>query len=162
MVRARVVRIRKIKLFKPWYAVTDSQDFVSEWRGRVGREGASGIVDGETCVFRRDGRKRFVLEAGARELASVERAGRSGRTWTLKVADRQYEFVRPSMWRSSFELRGDGSALGTVSRKRRNTICDLPDDLPTSAQAFLGFVAMALWNRDAAASSAGSVAVVGS
>jgi hypothetical protein len=161
MVRARVVQIRKIKLFKPWYAVTDSQGFVSQWRGRVGREGASGIVDGETYVFRKDGRKWFVLQAGDRELASAERAGRLGRTWNLNVADRHYGFTRPSMWRSSFELRDDGSALGTVSRKRRNIICDLPDDLPTSVQAFLGFVAMALWNRDAAASSAGSVAVAG-
>jgi hypothetical protein len=157
-----MVRIRKINVFKPVYAVTDSQGFVSEWRGRFGREGASGILDGETYVVRKDGRKRFVLDSGQREVASAERAGRLGRAWKLNVAGRQYEFNRPSMWRSSFELRSDGSVLGTISRKRRNVICDLPDELPASVQAFLGFVAMALWNREAAASSGGSVAAVGS
>jgi hypothetical protein len=153
-----MVQIRSTKPFKTVYAVTDSQGFVTEWRGRFGREGVQGVIDGETHSVRKDGGKRFVFEAGDRELASAQQAGRAGRTWNVQVGDEAYELTRASWWRSSFELRRAGNALGTISRKRRNTLIELPDELSTSVQAFLGFLAMAIWNREAAAATAGSTA----
>jgi hypothetical protein len=91
----------------------------------------------------------------------VERASRPGRQWNLLWDGRTYDLGKPSMWRTKLELRADGATLGTITRRRRNVTCDLPDELPTGVQAFLGFVAMALWDRDAAASTGGSVAVTG-
>lgn len=155
-----MVQIRRFKVFKPRYAVTDSHGFVSEWSGRFGREGASGVLDGETYVFRKEGGKRFVLTAGDRELASADRAARSGRKWSVSVGATSFELVKTSAWRSKFDLRAGESALGTVSRKRRNTLCDLPDEVSTPVQVFLGFVAMALWGREAAGASAGTTGAV--
>jgi hypothetical protein len=40
-----MVQIRRIKFFKPRFAVTDARGAVSEWQGRFGREGATGVVD---------------------------------------------------------------------------------------------------------------------
>lgn len=152
-----MVQIRKTKVFSSRYAVTDSLGSVSEWTGRFGREGASAEIDGRRYVVRRDGRKRFALEADGTELAAVERDGRS---WKLSTDGAEYGFAKRSAWRSTFELRSNGIAVGTVSRKRRNVICELPDDVPATVQAFVGFVAMALWGREAAAVSAGSTAAV--
>jgi hypothetical protein len=147
-------------VFKPRYAVTDSQGFVSDWSGRFGREGATGVVDGETYTFRKDGRKRFVLSVGERDVATAERVDRSGRRWKISSDGREYELVKPSAFRSKFELRVNDVAVGTISRRRRNTNCDLPDDLPLSVQSFIAFVAMALWSREAAAASGGSTGAV--
>jgi len=155
-----MVQIRKVKLFKPRYAVTDSQGVVTLWQGRCGREGATAEIDGQRYVVRRDGRKRFVLEADDREPAA---ANRDGRHWKLSTDGAEYGFAKRSAWRSTFELRSAGVPVGTVSRKRRNVFCDLPDDLPVTVQTFLGFVAMALWSREAAAAggaAAGTSAAV--
>jgi hypothetical protein len=154
-----MVQIRRISFIKPRYAVRDSLGAVTLWQGRFGREGASAEIDGERYLVRRDGRKRFVLEAGEGELGAAER---DGRQWKVSTGGNEYALAKRSAWRSTFELRLAGSALGTVSHKRRNVICDLPDDLPPTVQAFVGFVAMALWGREAAASSSGAVAATGS
>jgi hypothetical protein len=159
-----MVQIRRIKFFSPRYAVTDSQGAMTSWQGRFGREGATAEIDGESYTFRRDGRKRFVLAAGQRELAVADRSGRSGRQWGVSAAGTDYQLMRPSMWRSGFELRLGGRSLGTVRRKRRTVTCALPDDLPAVIQTFVGFVAIALWNREAAAAggaSAGAAAASG-
>jgi hypothetical protein len=158
--RQTMVQIRKVNFFKPRYAATDSQGVVTLWDGRLGREGATAEIDGQRYAVRRDGRKRFVLQADGRELASVDR---DGRNWKLSSDGTEYGFGKRSAWRSSFELRAAGVPVGTVSRRRRNVICEVPDDLPVAVQTFLGFVAMALWNRDAAAAggaAAGTSAAV--
>jgi hypothetical protein len=155
-----MIQIRRTKVFKPRFAVTDSRGFVSDWSGRFGREGATGVVDGETYTFRKDGRKRFALSAGEREVASAERIGRSERKWAIASEGRSYELVKPSAFRSKFELHADGATVGTITRRRRNTNCDLPDDVPLTVQSFVGFVAMALWSREAAAASGGSTGAV--
>jgi hypothetical protein len=41
-------------------------------------------------------------------------------------------------------------------------VCELPDDVPATVQTFVGFVVMALWDRDAAAASSGAVAATAS
>jgi hypothetical protein len=157
LLRATVVQIRRTGFFKPRYAATDSLGVVTLWQGRFGREGAGAEIDGQHYVVRRDGRRRFVLEAGGRELVSAERGKRQ---WKVSTDGADYTFAKRSAWRSTFELRQAGIAVGTISRKRRTVTCELPDDLPSSVQAFLGFVAMALWSREAAAASAGSTAAI--
>jgi hypothetical protein len=152
-----MVEIRRVKLFKPRYAVTDSRGAITLWQGRLGREGAAADIDGHAYAVRRDGRKRFVLKADGRELAAAERAGR---VWKVSSAGASYELARRSVWRSTFELRAGDGTVGTISRKRRNVLCELPADLPLTVQAFLGFVAIALWSREAAASSGGSAGAV--
>jgi hypothetical protein len=156
-----MLQIRKVNLFRPRYAATDGSGNASLWEGRFGREGASAEIGGQRYVVRRDGRKRFVLDANGQQIAAVER---DGRNWKLSTAGAEYGFAKRSAWRSAFELRLAGVPVGTVSRKRRTVICDLPDDLPVPVQTFLGFVAMALWNREAAAAggaSAGATAATG-
>jgi hypothetical protein len=115
-----MVEIRRIKLLGPRYAVRDQRGELAVWRGRLGSEGAVADIDGERYEARRDGRRRFALTAGSREVAAAERSGRS--------------------------------------------VCELPDELPVAVQTFLGFVAPALWNREAVAAggaSAGATASTG-
>ncbi|HEX6459284.1 MAG TPA: hypothetical protein VF032_10245 [Thermoleophilaceae bacterium] len=150
-----MVQIRRIKFFKPRYAVTDSDGALTSWAGRFGREGASAYFDGQAYAFRRDGRKRFVLSADDAQVALAERAHGQ---WRVSSDGSDYALVRPSKWRSGYELRAEGRALGTISRRRRTVSCDLPDELSVTLQAFIGFVAIALWNREAAAAGGAGAA----
>jgi hypothetical protein len=160
-IRATMVKIRRQRMFSPRYAVWDEHGRGSIWTGRLGREGATTEIDGERYEMRREGRKRFVLVAGQHELAAAER---DGRNWTVAVGGETYDLHRPSMWRSRFELRTPEGPAGSVRRERLTVLCDLPTEFPVAVQAFIGFVAMALWNREAAAAggaSAGATAATG-
>jgi hypothetical protein len=150
---ATMVKIRRQRMFRPRYAVWDENGQMSTWCGRLGREGASADIDGERYEVRRDGRRRFLLTAGGRELAAADR---SGRTWKVTVGGSEYELRRPSIWRSRMELRGPGGAVGSVYRERRTVMCDVPAHMSTPERAFVGFVVMALWNREAAAAGGAS------
>jgi len=146
-----VVQIRRIKFFKPRYAVTDANGAMTSWAGRFGRQGASADFDGQAFAFRRHSRKRFVLTADEAPLALADR---SDGQWRVSAEGSDYELVRPSIWRSAFELRAGDRTLGTISRRRRTVSCDLSDELSMTSQAFVGFVAVAMWNREAAAAAA--------
>jgi hypothetical protein len=104
-----------------------------------------------------------VLTAGERELASADRGKRN--RWTIVSGGESYELRNVSFWGTEMELRGTDTAHGRIRRVRRprRVVCDLSDDLPGEVQAFVGFVVMALWDRQAAiagatAASGGAVA----
>jgi hypothetical protein len=158
-----VVEIRRIKGIKPRYEVSDRLGNVSTWEGRFGREGVAADIDGERWQVRREGGKRFVLTVGERELASADRGKRN--RWTIVSGGESYELRNTSFWGTEMELRGTDTTHGRVKRARRprRVVCDLSDDLPGEVQAFVGFVVMALWDRQAAiagatAASGGAVA----
>jgi hypothetical protein len=158
-----VVEIRRTKGIKPRYEVSDRLGNVSAWAGRFGREGVRADIDGERWEVRREGGKRFVLTVGDRELATADRAKRN--RWTIAAAGDAYELKPVSFWRTEMELRGPDTMHGRILRARRprRVVCDLSDDLPAEVQAFVGFVVMALWDRQAAiagatAASGGAVA----
>jgi len=119
----------------------------------------TGEIDGNRFELRRDGRARFTLTGSGTVLAAAEAMSR-GR-WTISVDGSAYELRRTSRWRSDMELRRGEIAVGSIRKRRAprgQVLCDLPAELPPAAQAFIGFVVVALWNRTTA--SAGSAAVV--
>ena len=149
-----MVEIRRIKGIKPRYEVSDRLGNLSTWEGRFAREGVAADIDGERWEVRREGGKRFVLNAGDRQLATADRGKRN--RWTIVAGDQQYELRRKGFWGTAMELRTDSLALGSVRRARRprRVVCEGLDGLPAPTQAFVGFVAMALWDRDAAVAGA--------
>jgi hypothetical protein len=158
-----VVEIRRIKGIKPRYEVSDRLGNVSRWEGRFGREGVATDIDGERWEVRREGGKRFVLTAGDRELAAANRGKRN--RWSISAGGESYELRSASFWRTEMVLSGADTTHGRIRRARRprRVVCDLSDDLPSEVQAFVGFVVMALWDREAAlagttAASGGAVA----
>jgi hypothetical protein len=85
--------------------------------------------------------------------------------WTVTSAGLSYELRRKSRWRSAMELVGSQGAVGSIRREaRRELLCELPAEVSPAAQAFVGFVVLTLWDREAASSGAdgaGAVAASG-
>jgi hypothetical protein len=155
-----MLEITRISRFKPRYEVRDRQGGASRWLGRRFREGLEAEIDGRRVELRREGRRRFVLAADDEVLA---RAERSGRRWTVSAEASTYELGRRKAWRSGMELRQGGEVVGRIERvraPRRTVACELPEELPAHVRAFIGFVVIAIWNREAASSggAAGAIA----
>jgi hypothetical protein len=110
-----------------------------------------GEVDGTSFELRRDGRSRFTLLSSDTLLATAKAPRRS--PWKITSGGSVYQLRRSSRWRPDMELLRDSSAAGSIRKGRAlraQVLCDLPAELPPAAQASIGFVVLALWNRAAA------------
>jgi hypothetical protein len=155
-----MLEIERVSWLKRQYTVRDDAGHAGTWTRPRLRERMDGDVDGEGYELLPDGSRRFSLVQAGAEVASAEAAKR-GR-WTISAGERTYELGRKSAWRSEFELRSDGRVVGSIrrakgARARLKLLCDLPGDLPPATQAFIGFVALTMWDRAATdAASAGA------
>jgi hypothetical protein len=145
---------------RPVYTVRDDAGHTGRWTRRRFGEAMTGEIDGKPLELRRDGRRRFTLVGSGTVLATAQAPTRSG--WTITTDGSEYQLRRASRWRSDMELRRGEIPVGSIrkGRGRRQALCDLPAELSPAAQAFIGFVVLALWNR--AAASSGSVVVAAS
>jgi hypothetical protein len=151
--------IERMAWRQPGYAVRDDAGHSGPWRRRRFAEAITGEIDGNPFELLRDGRKRFTLVSSDTVLATAEAPSRA--RWTITADGSKYQLRRRSRWRSEMELRRDGTAVGSIRKGRAlrgQVLCDLPAELPPAVQAFIGFVALALWNR--AAASSGSAVVI--
>ena len=133
------------------------------WERHRFRETMAGELDGEPYELGRAGRKHFFLAQTGQVLVTADAAKR-GR-WSISVGDTSFELRRPSAWRSAMELRRGEQPVGSIRKgkaPRGRTVCELPDELSSAVQAFIGFHVITLWNRAAASSGAGAVAATGS
>lgn len=65
----------------------------------------------------------------------------------------EFELKRPSAWKDTFHLSWNGESLGRVERPRvlsRETHITLAKSLPLELRAFVFWLVMTQWNRDAA------------
>jgi hypothetical protein len=142
------------------YAVEDDRGHRGTWERRRFDVDMTGDIDGRTYALGHKKRTQFSLTEAGEVVVRADYAGR--RRWTISVGETAYELRQPSMWRQDMELLAGGAKVGSVRKVRagvlrNHTLCDLPPDLPTGVQAFIGFVAMALWQRAAADAGAGAV-----
>jgi hypothetical protein len=149
--------IQRTNLLRKRYAVSDGDGAITEWQGR----GAFGTVEadvvGTPVAVRAHGRKRFVLTRDGAELGF---ARRQRRTWEIAVDGQDYVLARRSFLRSARELRrADGSVAGSVARVRggkRLVRVETEDDLSPLAQTFVGFITIALMDRETRDAAAGA------
>jgi hypothetical protein len=154
-----VLVIERVSWRRHCYVVHDDGGHAGSWMRRRFAEAMTGDVDGNPYELRRDGRKRFALVSSGTVLATAGAPKRN--QWTITADGSVYQLRRCSRWRSDMELGRAGIRVGSIRRGRAargQVLCDLPAELSPSAQAFIGFVVLTLWNR-AAASSGSAVAV---
>lgn len=144
-------------------------DLVDEVRGPVGtlagsawREGGRVHVGPQEYGFRKDGGRRFALTGpGGGQLAGAERTSFWTSAWRVTTADRAYDLVKPSLWRSRYEVRQGGQVVGTLDRRgflRSRAEVTLPPDLPPPVQVFVVAVVLTQWRRDSSAAAGGASA----
>ena len=114
------------------------------------------IVIGDT-TFRpaRDGvlRTTYHLDGNGARLASAVPAGAAFRRFTVQADARTYALAVTSWTGRRFTLTENGTAVGTIARTGFFTTkcsADLPDDLPLGMQAFLIWLVIIIWRRQAA------------
>jgi hypothetical protein len=121
--------------------------------GRI-RAPASIVIGDASFNPVRDGvlRKTFHLEGNGAQLASAVPAGASYRRFTVQAGSRTYALAVTSWSGRSFTLTDNGAAVGTIARNGFFTTkctAELPDDLPLEVQAFLIWLVLTTWHRQA-------------
>ena len=150
-----MLRARRRGFFRREYEIT-ADDVPVTTVGGTRREGCVFTLDGTEYRVERDGRRRFVLHGPDRRLATADRA--TGREWTVKGMDAHLKLVRPSLWRSRWEIHQRGSARGTIAHEGafgRSFTAEVPSDLPVPLGLFAFYVVLVQFERAANAAAAG-------
>ena len=130
---------------------------VGSLAGSAWREGGRITVGAQEYEFRKSGGGRFArADPGGAELASAERTSWWTGSWRITAGGRTYELVKPSLWRSAYELTEGGRYIGTLDRHgffRTRAEVTLPPEQPPAVLVFLVGVVMVQWRRDQAAAA---------
>lgn len=121
------------------------------------REGCEFTLDGGAYRVERDSRKRFMLHGPGGRVATAERMTR--REWAVRAESGNVKLVKPSMWRSGWEVHQRGSARGTIRHEglfSRSVAAQLPSDVPMPVRVFALYVVLVTYEREANAAAASS------
>jgi hypothetical protein len=119
------------------------------------RQPASIVIGDATFHPVRDGvlRTAYHLDGNGTRLASAAPAGAISRRFTVQAGPRTYALAVSSWLGRSFTLTENDAAVGTIARTGFFTAkcrAELPDDLLLEVQAFLIWLVLITWRRQAA------------
>jgi hypothetical protein len=141
--------------FKRSYELTERGSRLTDIAD-IKREGCAFTVDAHSYRISRERSKRFLLDGPGGQAAVAERDG--GRRWRISSPAGSFELVRPSMWRSAWELHANGQPVGTIEHDGgfgRSSKAELPAELPRALRVFVFYVVLMVWERAANAAAAG-------
>jgi hypothetical protein len=143
-----VLEIERVRRSWRRYTVRDERVVYGVWTYRGLGGSVEGDLDGQSYRVRRRRSKGFELMSCGDVVATAS-STRGGR-WSISVGAAQYELRRRSSRHATMEVRQGASFVGSVRKQGvgRGTVrCELPADLAVPVQAFIGFVAVAIWSR---------------
>lgn len=150
-----MLRARRRGFFRREYEIT-SDDTPVTTVGSARREGCVFTLDGVEYRVERDTRRRFVLHGPDGRVAAADRV--TGREWTVTAPTGNLKLIRPSLWRSGWEIHQRGSARGTIGHEGafgRTFAADVPSDVPLPVSVFAFYVILVHFERAANAAAAG-------
>jgi hypothetical protein len=150
-----MLQARKRGFFKRSYELTERGSRVADLAD-IKREGCDITVDGHSYRIHRERSKRFVLNGPGGQAAVAERDG--GRRWRISSPAGSFELVKPSMWRSPWELQANGQTVGRIEHDGgfgRLSKAELPAEMPRALRVFVFYVVLMTWEREATAAAAG-------
>ncbi|MBB4911439.1 hypothetical protein [Actinophytocola algeriensis] len=148
-----MLRARRRGVFRRDYEIESDGGPVTTLAG-ARREGCAYALDSAEYRVERDGRKRFVLHGPGGRVATAERMTR--REWAVRAQTGNVQLVKPSMWRSGWEIHQRGSARGTIRHDgvfSRSFAADLPSDVPLPVRVFALYVVLVNYEREANAAA---------
>lgn len=122
---------------------------LASWRARAE------IVIGDVThrVFRERAMSGdFIIEAGGRELARASKPSAFSGTMIVHYGRTDYTLRKPSMWRRAFALMDGERQIGSIAPESawtRRATADLSPDLPVPIQAFVIWLVILVWKREA-------------
>ena len=143
---------------KHWYSwdftLLKDQRVVADLGMSAWREKGTLTVEGvEHRVFReRVLGGDFVIEAAGRTLARAAKPSAFRNTLRITRDQRTYLLRKRSIWRNEFVLLDGEREIGSIARKSfwtRQATVALPEDWPLPTRAFVIWLVLMLWKRDA-------------
>ena len=150
-----MLRAQRRGVFKREYEIHSAGQLVTELTG-TRREGCEFSLSGTGYRIERDGRKRFLLHGPDGRVAVADR--QSGRKWAVQAASGNLSLVKPSVWRSGWEVQRGGVSRGDIRHEgvfKRTYAADVPEDVPLPVAVFTLYVVLVIFERQAAAAAAG-------
>ncbi len=135
---------------------------LSSWRER----GSVSVEGQQHRVARQGFVGSFVLEGSGGILARADKVGAFKREFSLTFGNGEEHVLKQlRWWRREFGLFRGETQVGSIAAASwfgRRAVVDLPEDLPRPAQAFVGWLVLVMWRRDAvsAAAAGGAVAAL--
>jgi hypothetical protein len=150
-----MLRARRRGIFKREYEITsDGGAATSLLGGR--RESCEFSLSGTDFRIERDGRKRFLLHGPDGRIATAER--QTGREWTVRADSGNLKLMKPSIWRSRWEVQQRGSRKGEIRQDgafKQTYTAGIPADVPLPVAVFTLYVVLVIFERAAAAAASG-------
>ena len=149
---------------KAWYSwdfsVTAGDRTIARFDLSTWRERGVITIDGiEHRVFRESLLGDFVIERGNSPLARATKQSAFTNTMTFRHDGREYTLRKQSWWKRSFVVLDGEKQIGSLAPTslwtRRATV-DLPAQWPLHLQAFVIWLTLVLWKREAHAGSGSS------
>jgi hypothetical protein len=94
----------------------------------------------------------FIIEAGGRELARATKPSAFRHTTIVHHGGKDYTLRKVSMWRRGFVLMDGERQIGSIAPESlwtRRATAQLPPDWPVAIKAFVIWLVIILWKRDA-------------
>jgi hypothetical protein len=148
---------------KRWYswdfAVINGDRTIAELDLSSWRERAEILIGGVTHQVYRERAMGgdFIIDAGGRELARATKPSAFRHTMIVHYRGKDYTLRKPSVWGRAFALMDGDRQIGSVaptSTWTRRATAELPPDWPVPITAFVIWLVILLWRRDAASAAA--------
>lgn len=146
-----MLRARRQGFVKRVYEVTAGEEPLTEVTGGR-REGCVFSLDDLEYRVERVDRKHFRLLGPDGKMATAERT--TGREWAIQASTGNLKLVKPSMWRSSWEIQQRGARKGEIRHAgafKKTYTADVPPDVPLPVAVFTLYVGLLIFERAAAA-----------
>ena len=146
-----------------WYswdfAILEGSREVADMDLSAWREKATLTIDGVEYRVSREGLVSgdFLLERGGTVLARATKPSAFWNTFIIHYMGREYTLRKASMWRRTFILDDQGHEIGRIvphSMWRRDGTATLPPDWPLPVRAFVVWLVIILWKREADSAAA--------
>jgi len=123
------------------------------------RERADILIEGVTHRVFREGAFSgdFIIEREGHELARATKPSAFRHTFIVHYNGRDYTLRRQSAWRRTSVLMEGERVIGVISPESawtRRADADLPSDWPVAIKAFVMWLVIILWKRDAESAAA--------
>lgn len=137
------------------FALADGDRPLASIRTSCWRERGTLSIEGRKYRVYREGvfGGDFVLEHEGEAIARAVKPSAFRREFVVTHAGREYTLGAVSAFRRAFVLRAGDETHGTIAPDglfRRTSTIDLPATLPMPVRAFLVWLAILIWKRDAA------------
>lgn len=136
------------------YRITQAGVAMGEIDFRGMRQRAGITIGGATCTAAREGimSGAYYLEANGTRVASAVNASAFKGGFIVQAGDRTITLTRASAFGRAYALTENGARIGTIAPQgffSRKSKAELPDDLAPELQAFLIWLVILIWQRQA-------------